>query len=199
MRTKLFVCSLLVLAFAALPAGAITRDEFPQGLDSSNWPPQDPAVRAAWIAALGDGGEGPEGTDCCVSGPQTGCGDPACVDIVCPYDSWCCSINWDGICADEANVLCTVCGGGGNCCNVEAPEGCGDTDCYDAVCEVDSFCCSAWDFICAEEAIVECNNCFGGYPIAQDVPTASTVGLGALAGAMLLAGTALLIRRRRAG
>lgn len=198
MRTKLFVCSLLVLAFAALPAGAITRAEFPQGLDASNWPPQDPAVRAAWIAALGDGGEGPEGgSNCCESGPQTGCDDAACVDIVCPYDSWCCNIDWDGICANEANVLCTVCGGGGYCCNTGDPEGCGDVDCYDAVCDFDSFCCSGWDELCALEAYDLCNGC---YPAPQEVPTASTVGLGVLSVGLLLAGTALLVaRRRRAG
>lgn len=198
MRTKLFVCSLLVLAFAALPAGAITRAEFPQGLDASNWPPQDPAVRAAWIAALGDAGEAPEGeSNCCFPGDQTGCDDSACVDIVCPYDPYCCDFSWDGICANEANVLCTVCGGGGNCCNVEAPEGCGDADCYDAVCDFDSFCCSGWDELCALEAYDLCNGC---YPAPQEVPTASTVGLGVLSVGLLLAGTALLVaRRRRAG
>ncbi len=45
--------------------------------------------------------------DCCSASTSAGCGSAACCDRVCHEDRWCCAVEWDQICADEARALCT--------------------------------------------------------------------------------------------
>jgi hypothetical protein len=82
-------------------------------------------------------------------------------------------VAWDSICADEANDLCPICGGGdgggtgdggdSNCCVPTGGLGCADRKCEAAVCGVDAFCCNvAWDSICADLAVELCEECGGG-------------------------------------
>jgi hypothetical protein len=46
------------------------------------------------------------GSDCCSPHLSLGCSDSACTAIVCGDDAFCCNVQWDGICADEATDLC---------------------------------------------------------------------------------------------
>ena len=48
--------------------------------------------------------------DCCAAGVGPGCSDFDCCSTVCAADSFCCSVEWDGICASEAGSLCSACG-----------------------------------------------------------------------------------------
>ena len=48
--------------------------------------------------------------DCCAAHPATGCESQACMEIVCPADTFCCETQWDGICANAAVDQCGVCG-----------------------------------------------------------------------------------------
>ena len=46
------------------------------------------------------------GSDCCFPNGTPGCDDPGCEAIVCDIDPFCCDVEWDQICADEAADLC---------------------------------------------------------------------------------------------
>ncbi|MCX4246031.1 choice-of-anchor J domain-containing protein [Paraliomyxa miuraensis] len=50
-------------------------------------------------------GEGLE-SDCCFSNGTPGCDDMACQDTVCAADPFCCSTEWDQICADQVPDAC---------------------------------------------------------------------------------------------
>lgn len=45
--------------------------------------------------------------DCLVQHSGTGCENAACEAVVCAADSFCCEVDWDTICAGEAQDLCT--------------------------------------------------------------------------------------------
>jgi hypothetical protein len=107
--------------------------------------------------------EDPNAGDCCVANGGVGCNDPECCTAVCAVDPFCCDVEWDGICADEANQMCEVCGTpGSNCCVAHPTPGCDDPDCEAAVCAVDPFCCDVeWDGICAGEAEDICGKLCG--------------------------------------
>jgi len=124
---------------------------------------------------------------------QAGAGfasDPACQTVICAADSWCCTNQWDSICAGAAatnpscaNCLSTAGGGGGPFCD-QAQAGPGfpsDPACQTVICAADSWCCTnQWDSICAGAAATNpsCANCLstagGGGPYcdqAQPFPT----------------------------
>ena len=42
------------------------------------------------------------GSDCCAAVGAPECNHPACVDCVCAGDPYCCSVEWDSLCAGEA-------------------------------------------------------------------------------------------------
>ena len=67
----------------------------------------------------------PQGTgDCCVENGTAGCDDPDIQDCVCVGDPFCCTIEWDGICAIEVEeFMCGSCPGFGG-----TGGGTGDTD-----------------------------------------------------------------------
>ena len=98
-----------------------------------------------------------------------GCDDAACCDTTCTADPYCCDVTWDSFCAGEAEGLCTgsfaACGaaGSGACSSDNDTPGCATTDCCNAVCLEDPFCCvDKWDSICAEKAAGICGlNCGG--------------------------------------
>jgi hypothetical protein len=77
-------------------------------------------------------------SDCCgFIGPGAVCSDPACVDVVCASDPFCCDTSWDTLCGIEAQELC----GGLCCCGGGTGGGCTHTpvDCDDGnACTADS-------------------------------------------------------------
>jgi hypothetical protein len=107
-------------------------------------------------------GQGPCGDpaagSCFENNGTPGCNDQTCCELICNADSYCCDTAWDTICANAANTDCSGGGGGGDdCCVANGSPGCGDATCQDAVCSVDSYCCSTnWDSICADEAAQYC-------------------------------------------
>jgi hypothetical protein len=112
--------------------------------------------------------------DCCVAHAGIGCEDPACCEIVCGLDPFCCEVQWDSLCADEANIHCighctskdNVCDlATGNCCEPQQGVGCGTTFCCEIVCGLDPFCCEVqWDAICADAANSQCGDGCGTLP-----------------------------------
>jgi hypothetical protein len=129
-----------------------------------------------------------------------GCGEPECCALVCFLDSFCCNVEWDGICVGIANLssecsmgLSPQCGSpaAGDCFAADdSLPGCADIDCCDNVCDEDPFCCQfTWDLICVEEAELYCSripagcghpeagDCFKGHetPFCTDLSCCETV------------------------
>jgi hypothetical protein len=48
----------------------------------------------------------PQGGDCFEAHDAPGCNDADCCEAVCEIDPFCCDIQWDSICANEAGSLC---------------------------------------------------------------------------------------------
>lgn len=44
--------------------------------------------------------------DCVVQHPSAGCEVPACEALICGMDPFCCAVQWDDICVDEAAAFC---------------------------------------------------------------------------------------------
>ena len=131
-----------------------------------------------------DCGTCPEPGDCCVAHDGPGCADPACQDLVCAEDAFCCDTTWDETCAAIAGAVCaacaepSVCGDGactgvetcadcaedcgvcpepGDCCHPTEAAGCTDAAVQACVCALDDFCCQlAWDEICVADAMASC-------------------------------------------
>jgi hypothetical protein len=54
----------------------------------------------------------PTAGDCCVANLTPSCNDEACCNSVCAADVFCCDVEWDQACADQAAFLCGACGAG---------------------------------------------------------------------------------------
>ncbi|MBI3386971.1 MAG: hypothetical protein HY027_04430 [Deltaproteobacteria bacterium] len=122
--------------------------------------------------------------DCCEANTTAGCDDSTCAACVCELDSFCCTSQWDGLCAVEASDGCTlICtcamgtptpggvatatpapptptptaGPPGDCCVENLSPSCDNSACASCVCALDSFCCDVqWDNACAAEAGDQC-------------------------------------------
>jgi hypothetical protein len=68
------------------------------GADGPPGPPGPPGVPGNHCDEVGGFG----GSDCCAATGTTGCNHTACQDCVCTADAFCCSTEWDSICAGEA-------------------------------------------------------------------------------------------------
>ncbi len=100
---------------------------------------------------------------CCVAHSAPGCNDETCCNTVCGADPFCCSVQWDSICASETGTMCSLVGCGcsaNSCCVAASNPGCSDATCCETVCGSDPFCCNnQWDGICASEANAMCAVC----------------------------------------
>ena len=133
------------------------------------------------------GGEDPDcgvdGTGNCFEVDGNGspfCEDQACCDQICEVDEFCCDVEWDSLCAAQANFFCGThtpndpeaptdppagpdrCAASifqNSCFAPSFSAGCNDAACCFDVCEIDPFCCEAvWDFGCAELALETCTD-----------------------------------------
>ena len=90
---------------------------------------------------------GPGNGDCCSANNTAGCEDEVCCAAVCAIDNFCCAVDWDNVCAAEAQNLCGICGATPNCpaegsCFEPHPNpGCEDAACCETVCAFDPDCC----------------------------------------------------------
>jgi hypothetical protein len=103
-------------------------------------------------ATCGGAGAG----SCFESHPNPACNNADCCTAVCAVDSFCCTTEWDGICANEADDICTS---ASTCCASQGSPGCNNSVCEACVCAIDSFCCNtSWDSVCVGEAQDECDS-----------------------------------------
>jgi hypothetical protein len=59
--------------------------------------------------ACADACGSPATGDCCAAHTGPACSDAACCGLVCATDPFCCSIEWDAMCADNARTKCELC------------------------------------------------------------------------------------------
>lgn len=117
------------------------------------------SVAVASIGAVLVAAQAQAGSDCCVPNGTPGCDTPGCEASICSLDPFCCNIQWDQICANQAVKICAVCGGIIDCCYPNGTPGCEIPSCQDCVCDLDPFCCdNSWDNICAGEAEGVCQD-----------------------------------------
>ena len=116
-----------------------------------------------------DDDEGCIHSECDVGGPLSeDCSD--CAGDVCAQDAFCCSTDWDGLCVDAAEDLCSdICHEGGcahDVCATGAPLEDGCSQCVTDVCAEDDFCCTnLWDALCVGLVEDECGiDCDGSDP-----------------------------------
>ncbi len=84
-----------------------------------------------------DAGDG----DCCTANGTPGCVDEPGEDCVCALDPFCCSNQWDGLCASAYQNQCGgSCTGTEVCDNLLDDDGDGDADCDDSDCIGDPNC-----------------------------------------------------------
>jgi hypothetical protein len=89
------------------------------------------------------------------------CSNAGCCETVCAADPFCCSVQWDQLCVNQATATCT-CGGSsaGSCFFGHNNPACNNAACCEVVCSLDNFCCDVlWDGACAFNANM---NCCGG-------------------------------------
>ena len=119
---------------------------------SGSWHP-DCAAQAASLGHCGSPG------GCCEPGPaQTPyCNDPEIVLCTCAIDPFCCEVDWDGACVQNAIGSCGLQGcqsPPGPCCASSPTPGCNDPKVQDPICIADPSCCGiAWNDQCLEAAI----------------------------------------------
>jgi len=128
------------------------------------------------------GFEGCPGQGSCASAQAgAGCDDEECCNAVCSVDSVCCLQAWDEVCAEEASAFCNggfeTCGGGnGACTESRTSPGCGDADCCNAVCAIDTYCCmEEWDRECVA---LEARTCFSACGESTEACSAAHSGPG---------------------
>ncbi len=123
------------------------------------------------------------GTGCCDAHGTPSCDDAGIATCVCNQDSFCCEVEWDGICVDEvASLGCGACGGAdpvcgdgkcdggesckvcpgdcgacpglGDCCTPHENAGCNNPTVQKCVCADDAFCCATqWDDQCVANVV----------------------------------------------
>lgn len=107
----------------------------------------------------------PQAGSCYDSHGNAGCSDVTCCQQVCDSDPFCCTIGWDGACANLAFAICgdpkLACLNSNpnkrNCFMASTGRGCTPANCCTTVCRVDLYCCSnEWDAMCAKEAELFC-------------------------------------------
>ena len=108
---------------ACLAAGTYTAFIAPNGFSGlpcggdNGWVATLTCVEGCELPACGASSAG----DCCTAHATPFCNDAECCDLVCGADPFCCSVQWDGLCAGSAANICCLCGAGG--CDTSCPSG----------------------------------------------------------------------------
>jgi hypothetical protein len=116
-------------------------------------------------ATLCDGCGDPTAGSCCEPHGTPFCDDADCCEAVCLIDPFCCSNEWDDLCAAAtlgiASCGCDPCEvSNESCFSVHATPGCDDENCCSLVCDLDPFCCDVeWDQLCKDSANLNCGGC----------------------------------------
>jgi len=117
---------------------------------------------------------------CCEGNGTPGCDQSDVTEGVCGQDSYCCTVEWDNVCAAAAvewGTECPICGDDvcsgdencsncwtdcgaceGSCCEDNGTIGCVDPNVMTCTCDIDSTCCTgSWTAACAKIGLEQCN------------------------------------------
>ena len=92
------------------------------------------------------------------------CNNGAICEAVCstPGFEYCCNLQWDQNCVNEAIKLTDTCGepAAGSCLTVHENPNCADANCCSNICDIDPACCTVtWDQTCVGWASRYCFSC----------------------------------------
>jgi hypothetical protein len=118
-------------------------------------------LSAAEADAGSDAAAGPS-NDCCTTSSSGGCNDSAVAACVCEGDPFCCSTEFDALCAKQAVTRCGEdCDDRppeSDCCSASNVPGCTDAPVAACVCEIDPFCCVfRFDQSCVNLGVSRCS------------------------------------------
>lgn len=109
--------------------------------------------------------------DVCEVGPPLDATCDPCTELVCSGDTFCCEVEWDEVCVQQAELVCGLDCSGDTCehdmCEVGGPLDPACDECVATVCSEDSFCCeTAWDSSCIDAVFdlcgLDCGDAFCG-------------------------------------
>lgn len=136
---------------------------------SGNWSTACATIAEALCDSVcGSGPICPGTGDCCFDTGGQSCNDAECCERVCAADDFCCTGEWDELCAGRANDICgegngDYCfdkwcpGEGGSCCTAHGTGGCERAACCEIVClESPSCCANFWSGGCTSFAAELC-------------------------------------------
>ncbi len=104
-------------------------------------------------------GCGPDAGNCATPNGTPGCEDTECCLAVCANDPFCCDVEWDQACANQAIDICTCTPDAGSCYLPNGTPGCEINECCTLVCAEDPFCCATeWDTLCVSRAVELCGD-----------------------------------------
>ncbi|MCW5900265.1 MAG: T9SS type A sorting domain-containing protein [Flavobacteriales bacterium] len=103
----------------------------------------------------------------CVEAPECVLSDPEAYATVIADDSFCCEVQWDGLCQSAFDAISDSCTGP-VCVEVPACVA-ADQAAYETVVAADSWCCEVeWDFICQDAFDAISDSCTG--PVCVEAP-----------------------------
>jgi hypothetical protein len=108
----------------------------------------------------------PPSNDCCTPSSSGGCGDSALQACVCEGDAFCCTVEYDALCARQATSRCGLdCEArppSSDCCGPSDVPGCTQPAALACICDIDPFCCVfRFDASCVNLAVARCGAACG--------------------------------------
>jgi hypothetical protein len=124
----------------------------------------------AGVDAAGVEAPGPPSNDCCTESGSGGCNDEAVEACVCAGDAFCCAVEYDALCANQAVSRCGIdCDERppvSDCCAPSDVPGCTRPEVAACICDIDPFCCVfRFDQNCVNLGVSRC-----GAACEKDVP-----------------------------
>jgi hypothetical protein len=152
------------LCTASQPLGAPDAAAHAEDTDARN--PDEAAADAGAPSGPASDAAAPPSNDCCTPSSSGGCSDGALQACVCEGDAFCCTVEYDALCARQATSRCGLdCDARppvSDCCSPSDVPGCTQPAALACICDIDPFCCvSRFDASCVNLGIARCSAACG--------------------------------------
>jgi hypothetical protein len=139
----------------------------PRAQDTDARAPANAAVDAGAPVGPPSDAAAPTSNDCCTPSSSGGCSDSALQACVCEGDAFCCTVEYDALCARQATSRCGLdCDArppASDCCSPSDVPGCTEPAALACICDIDPFCCVfRFDPSCVNLAVARCGAVCGG-------------------------------------
>jgi hypothetical protein len=147
------------LGTARQPLGSPDAATHSDDTDALN--PFDVAADAGAAEGAASDAAVPSGNDCCTPSSSGGCIDSTIQACVCEGDAFCCTVEYDALCARQATSRCGLdCDARpptSDCCSPSDVPGCTQPPTLACICDIDPFCCVfRFDPSCVNLAVARC-------------------------------------------